>query len=53
MFQEDVMIFYNITTEKRKIVDFYISCNETIRNNYLFRYVSDISIIKITSLTIT
>ena len=50
MFQEDVMIFYKITKE---IVDFYISCNETIRNNYLFRYVSDISIIKIKSLTIT
>ena len=51
MFQEDVMIFYKIT--KKKIVGFYISCNETIRNNYLFRYVSDISIIKIKSLTIT
>ena len=56
MFQEDVMIFYKITKKKkkkRKIVDFYISCNETIRNKYLFRYVSDISIIKITGLTIT
>ena len=50
MFQEDVMIFYKIA---KKIVDFYISCNETIRNNYLFIYVSDISIIKIKSLTIT
>ena len=54
MFQ-DVMIFYKIT-KKRKILDVYILCNETIRNNYLFRYISHIShisIIKITSLTIT
>ena len=46
MMQEDFMIFYKI---RKKIVDFYISCNVTIRNKYLFRYVSDISIIKIKS----
>ena len=50
MMQEDFMIFFKIT---KKIVDFYISCNVTIRNKYLFGYVSDISILKIKSLTIT
>ena len=50
MMQEDFMIFYKI---RKKIVDFYISCNATIRNKYLFRYVSDISRIKIKSLTTT
>ena len=49
MMQEDFMIFYKIT----KKVDFYISFNVTMWNTYLFRYVSDISIIKIKSLTIT
>ena len=50
MMQEDFMTFYKI---RKKIVDFYISCNATIRNKYLFRYVSDISRIKIKSLTST
>ena len=40
-------------SEKKIIVDFYISCNATIRNKYVFRYVSDISWIKINSLTTT
>ena len=50
MMQEDFMTLYKI---RKKIVDFYISCNATIRNKYLFRYVSDISRIKIKSLTST
>ena len=50
MMQEDFMMFYKI---RKKIVDFYISCNATIRNKYLFRYVIDISRIKIKSLTST
>ena len=39
--------------KKKIIIDFYISCNATIRNKYVFRYVSDISRIKINSLTTT
>ena len=35
--------------EKKVIVDFYISCNATVRNKYVFRYVSDISRINIQS----
>ena len=50
MMQEDFITFYKI---RKKIVDFYISCNATIRNKYVFRYVSDISRIKINSLTTT
>ena len=38
-------------SEKKIIVDFYISCNATIRNKYVFRYVSDISRINIKSWT--
>ena len=34
---------------KKVIVDFYISCNATVRNKYVFRYVSDISRINIQS----
>ena len=51
MMQEGFMTFYEI--RKKIIVDFYISCNATIRNKYVFRYVSDISRIKIKSLTTT
>ena len=51
MLQEGFMIFYEI--RKKIIVDFDISCNATIRNKYAFRYVSDISRIKIKSLTTT
>ena len=50
MMQEDFMIFYKI---RKKSVDFYMSCNVTIRNKYLFTHVSDISIINIKSLTTT
>ena len=35
--------------QKKIIVDFYISYNATIRNKYVFRYVSDISRINIKS----
>ena len=41
MIQEGFMTFYWI--RKKVIVDFYISCNATVRNKYVFRYVSDIS----------
>ena len=52
--QYDAREFHDILHDKKKqIADFYISCNVTIRNKYIFRYVSDISIIKIKSLTIT
>ena len=51
MMQEGFMTFYKI--RKKIIVDFYISCNATVRNKYVFRYVSDISRIKIKSFTTT
>ena len=43
------MTFYWI--RKKVIADFYISCNATVRNKYVFRYVSDISRINIQSWT--
>ena len=45
MIQEGFMTFYWV--RKKIIVDFYISCNATVRNKYVFRYVSDISRISI------
>ena len=45
--QEGFMTFSG--SEKRVIVDFYISCNGTAGNKYVFRYVSDISTINIQS----
>ena len=47
MIEEGFMTFYWI--RKKVIVDFYISCNATVRNKYVFRYVSDISKINIQS----
>ena len=51
----DAREVHNILQDQKKkiIVDIYISCNATIRNKYVFRYVSDISRIKINSLTTT
>ena len=52
--QYDARGFQDILQDKKKkIVDFYISRNATIRNQYVFRYVSHISRIKIKSLTTT
>ena len=49
MIPERLMTFYWI--RKKVIVDLYISCNATVRNKYVFRYVSDISRINIESWT--
>ena len=43
--------WYFTGSEKKIIVDFYISYNATIRNKYVFRYISDISRINIKSWT--
>ena len=50
MMQEDFMTFYKIRKKNSRLL---ISWNATIRNKYLFRYESDISRIKIKSLTFT
>ena len=47
MIQEGFMTFNWI--RKKVIVDFYISCNATVRDKYVLTYVSDISRINIES----